>query len=382
MASNQVLQQLIFSIETNTAQLKKGLDDAKSQFSSLSSGIKQIGGVIAGAFAVSAIISAGKAVFEFANEIGEANAKVRDLTNLTGNDLRDVTASIKATSDVFKTDFNETLKVTNALAHTYGISFQEASKLVQQGVALQDDDASQLLGIIKQFSPSFKTLGLTAEQTFAIVSQKMDSGIIPETAIGAIGKATQNLREMNATAQQALKAIGINSDELALSIRTGTITEYQAIQQVSEKMKGFREDSKEVGDVLKNVFGKSGVQAGAQFIESLSTMSTKWGEVMDQADSVEKSNLRIAAAQTEINKELVSLFGESSTYMASLKADAYELALKALIQVKQSVIEVVNYFFDLYNSSLFFRAIVQDLIFVFENLLEVVKFFGSNLIDL
>jgi hypothetical protein len=377
----KLVSELIFEINANTAAFKSALEETKGKLTNLSTGLKEIGGAIAGAFAVGSIIAAGKAAFDFINRIGDATAKVRDLTNLTGNDLTNVTASIKATSDTFGTDFNETLKTTNALANNYGISFEEASTLVQQGIALQDDDAGQLLGLIKQFSPSFKTLGLDAKQSFAIVSQAMDSGIIPETAIGAIGKATQNLREMNANAQKALQNIGINSDELSLRIKNGSMTEYEAIQKIAEKMKGFGANSKEVGDTLMQVFGKQGVQAGAKFIESLSTMTTKWSEVINNADDVEKSNLRIAEAQTEMNKELVQLFGQSSTYFASIKADAYEIAVKAFKQMKQSIMEVVDYFVDLYQRSILFRAIIQDTIFAFKELWTAIKLVGNLIFD-
>jgi hypothetical protein len=379
--AQEVLSSLIFEIAANTASLSKGLSDAKNKISTFSKGVQQIGGYLKAAFAATAIIGAAKEVFNFSQEIGNATSAVNGLTDLFGKDLINVTAGIKATADTFGQDFNEVLKTTNALARQMGVSFEEASHLIQKGVSLNDDNAAEFLGLLKQYPAQFATMGVSASEFIAIASQTMDSGVMSDQGIAAIAKAGNQLRQMNKPASDALKAIGISSEALQASIADGSMTTFQAIQMISNKLKGFKDDSQQVGDVIMNVFGKAGVQAGAEYIKSLGEMDLSLDNVVANTDAAAKANLHLVEASTDLNKVWVSLFGNSSTYWTELKADLIDIAVNAFQKIKKVTVDVINYFIELYNESLMFRLTIQEVILVFKELWSIVKYVFNQIID-
>lgn len=382
MAGNsQILSKLIFEISSNSAQLKQGLAEANSSINQFKNQIKQVGTYIAAAFATEKILEAGKAALDFANEVGEAHAQVRDLTNTSGKDLSDLTANILSTSKAYGTDFTQTLETVNALVHTYGMDYNEAAQLVSEGIALQDEHAGELLGIYKSFSPTFKNLGLDAKQSFAIISQAMDSGVDANTLSMALSKANQNLRSLSDSARKAIDAIGLNSDAIAAGIQSGSISEYEAIQQITGAMGKFSNQSSEVGNLLKEIFGKSGQQINVDFIKSLSTLTTDFEQVKAQGDEVELNNMKIHDSLATIYQVADQAFGESATWFSSMKATLADLSAKVLVSVRDGIVNIINYGIDLYNNSLSFRLLIQGLILNFKELWEAIKLVFNLLID-
>ena len=68
---------------------------------------------------------------------------------------------------------------------------------------------------------------------------------------------------------EALQSIGISADELKNKLANGSITMMQAIQQVSEHLKGVGANTQEAGAIINDVFGRKGVAAGQQQITLL-----------------------------------------------------------------------------------------------------------------
>ncbi len=377
---SNLVSSLLFQIEANTASLTQSLNETKGHVSEFNESLNKLKEFAIEAFAFESIKEGAEKVFEFTQEIGELTDKVSELSRYSGKDLVDLTASIKATSDTFGTDFNETLKTTNTLSKTMGISFSEASKLIQDGTSINHINAVDFLATVKEYSPQFKTLGLDASQSIALITNSLKNGLGTNGA-DAITKAHKNLEELLPTAVASLKAIGINADAMRLAIAEGSLTEFQAIQQISMKMKEFGDNSQEVGNVLINVFGKSGVKAGAQYIESLATMNLSTEDLVKNMDESEKANYDLAKANEELNKIWVQMFGNASTQWANIKTQMTEIAVKTLVGIKEGTIDIINYFIDLYNNSILFRAIIQDVVMVFKNFWEVVKVFATNFMD-
>jgi hypothetical protein len=95
----------------------------------------------------------------------------------------------------------------------------------------------------------------------------------------------------------------------------------------------------------------------------------------------QKQQQALINSTAAFNSELASLFGNSIDAIDSLKISAYDLATKALRAVKSSVVDIINYFIELYNESLAFRAVVQGIIISFKTMWEVVKGLVSTLIN-
>ena len=135
MASgNQIMSSLLFNIEANTASLKTGLEQAKSQISKFSAGLNQIKNVVAGAFAVSAVVGFGKKVFEFATGIDDVIGKIDDLGNSLNLALD--AGKAKAIADTFEVDIDKVISAANSTSKQFGITFTESLNYIQKGLSL------------------------------------------------------------------------------------------------------------------------------------------------------------------------------------------------------------------------------------------------------
>lgn len=166
--ANEIIQDLIFKIDSNTASLKAGLADAKNQVTNFSSQVSKIGGLIKSAFAIGAVVGLAKSVFSFAQEIDDVIGKLDDLGQSV--DLALNAGKLKAISDVFGTDIDKVLSAANAAALQFGISMDDALTLVQQGIALAGPQTEKYLKALESQAASFASLGGNADAFFTIVT--------------------------------------------------------------------------------------------------------------------------------------------------------------------------------------------------------------------
>lgn len=375
---SQILQTLLFNIESNTADLKKGLSEAQNQISTFGKGISKIGDYIKGAFAATAIIGAAKEVFAFSQEIGKATEAVKSLTGYIGKDLVDATAKAKSISDTFDIPFEKLLESARAVSKEFGISIPQALDKIRDGYALTGSE--EFLDILKEYPAQFASMGSSADDFFKIATQSINEGIYSDKGVDAVKEFGLRIRELTPATDNALAAIGLSGAQIQKEIANGTLTTFEALQKVSKRLSQFSDDSQEVGMVLADVFGGAGEDAGIKFIKTLGDASVKFQDLVAGANDSQQAQIRLAQANEELNKTWVEMFGESSTTFNNIKANAIEIATKSIKAIKKSIVDLINYFIDLYNNSILFRAIVQNIIFQFKQLWEVIKLIGSNLI--
>ncbi len=90
---------------------------------------------------------------------------------------------------------------------------------------------------------------------------------------------------------------------------------------------------------------------------------------------------RMLEASSAFNAEIANLFDGTGDALDGLKATAYEIGLKAFQTVKKAIVDTINYFIDLYNNSILFRATVQSIILYFKQMWEIIKLIGNLIAD-
>ena len=124
-------------------------------------------------------------------------------------------------------------------------------------------------------------------------------------------------------------------------------------------MKNFGADSQQVGDVLKNVFGKQGAQAGIQLIEQLDTMTTDIEEVKKQTGEWGETQLENIKLHKELNTYLSSMFDMSQHGFEEMIEKGKMFGTKILVQIMKGLFNTINYFIDWYNESLLLRGAIN-----------------------
>lgn len=318
--------------------------------------------------------------FDYNKGLLEATRLTREFTGYTGEALETMRNSIAATADTMGKDFKDVLGTADNLMANFHLSGEQAMDVINKGFASGADLSGDMLQKIQQYAPTFHDAGISADQMVAIIQQTR-SGIFSDKGLDIIDMASKKIREMSSGTAASLDAIGISSKQVQQELSNGTKSTFDVIQEVSKKMKDFGADSKQVGDVLKNVFGKQGAQAGIQLIEQLDTMSTSLDEVKKQTGAWGDVQLENIKLQNELNTYMSSMFDFSQKGFASIITAGKQFGTKVLIQIMKGLFNTINYFIDWYNESLLLRGIINAIGINFRLMWNAIKLVCNLAID-
>lgn len=286
--------------------------------------------------------------YDYNAGIAEATRLTREFLGVTGEELEQVRSEIESIADTFGKDYKEVLQTVDALTAQYGITAQNALKIIEGGFQAGADVSGNFLANIQQYAPTFHDAGISASELVAILTQTR-SGIFSDKGLQVIEMASKHLREMSTSTAQALDAIGISSQKVAEDLKNGTMSTFDVIQLISTQLKTLPQDSQEVGAVLKDVFGRQGAGAGIQLIEQLGTMTTRLedvkritGEYGESIEEVRKSNERL-------NKALADLFDSSENGFEVMTNQGKVFINSVLIGILNVLTKIKNFIGDVYD---------------------------------
>lgn len=309
---------------------------------------------------VAGVGMAFKWFYDYNKGLMEATRLTREFTGYTGEALETMRNSIAATADTMGKDFKDVLGTADNLMANYHLSGEEAMKVINDGFASGADLSGDMLNKIQQYAPTFHDAGISADQMVAIIQQTR-SGIFSDKGLDIIDMASKKIREMSSGTASSLDAIGISSKQVQEDLANNKKSTFDVIQEVSTKMKNFGANSKQVGDVLKNVFGKQGAQAGIQLIEQLDTMTTDIEKVKKQTGEWGETQLENIKLHRELNTYLSSMFDMSQHGFEKMIEKGKMFGTKILVQIMKGLFNTINYFIDWYNESLLLRGIINAL---------------------
>lgn len=318
--------------------------------------------------------------YDYNKGLMEATRLTKEFTGYTGEALETMRNSIAATADTMGKDFKDVLGTADNLMANFHLSGEQAMDVINKGFASGADLSGDMLQKIQQYAPTFHDAGISADQMVAIIQQTR-SGIFSDKGLDIIDMASKKIREMSSGTASSLDAIGISSKQVQEDLAKGTKSTFDIIQQVASKMKDFGADSQQVGDVLKNVFGKQGAQAGIQLIEQLDTMSTSLDEVKKQTGAWGDVQLENIKLQKELNTYMSSMFDFSQKGFASIITAGKQFGTKILVQIMKGLFNTINYFIDWYNESLLLRVAINAIGTNFRLMWNAIKLVCNLAID-
>lgn len=333
--------------------------------------------------AIGGIAGAGMAFkwfFDYNQGIAEATRLTKEFMGIEGDALRSVRDNIQATADVFGKDYKEVLTTVDALMAQYHISAEEAIKVVNDGFVAGADLSGNFLSQLNQYAPAFHDAGVGADELVAILAQTR-SGIFSEKGMDVISTASKRIREMSTATAQSLDAIGISSKQVEKDLQSGAKSTFDVMQEVSARLKELPQNGQEVGQVLKDVFGKTAADGGLQMIEMLDTMTTKIDDVKAVTGEYGQMQEEQLEAQRELNDAVSTLFDVSEGGFETVIGYIKIFLTRFLTKVIKGITDVINWVIELYNESIAVRGAVQLIIAAVKTLWSAVKMAFNNIID-
>ena len=313
-------------------------------------GIKEIASTV-----WSAVKNVATEWYNYNKAMAEATRLTREFLGITGSELSAMTAEIKATADVWGKEYKETLEAVDTLTSQYGITAQQALKIVQDGFQSGADLNNNMIAKIRQFAPAFHDAGIGASELVAIIQQTR-SGIFSEEGMNLISMAAKKIREMSSATESSLQAVNIDTQLMQQQLSEGSITMMDAIRQVSAKLKELPPNSQQVGEVLKDVFGRQGAAAGLEMIKSLEQMDTDLANLTGTTGEYGRQQAELVKTQTELNEKTAALFSTGEDGWEKMTGMVKVLATKVLVWLIDGLIQVTNYVIGLYNDSMTLRV--------------------------
>ena len=353
----------------------------EGMFSSISGGWTKLVGVATAAVAsISAAIEGAKWFYNYNMEVEEAQRLTREFFNIQGDELVHTQSQISALAEQFGKDYKEVLGTVESLTNQYGISTAEAINVIKDGLQAGADLNGTFLSQIQQYGPAFSDAGASVKDLVASITQTR-SGIFNEAGMGLIQTATNRIRTMSTATQSALNSIGISSKQLEADLISGKTSILEAIKMISGKIKELPENSMQVGQVMKAVFGKTASNEGMKLVKTLADMSTNMEELKGVTGEYGELQREEVDAQAELNEKMSKFFGLGEHGFDELTMKAKIFGVKALSKIIDYTVKIINYFIDLYNESKVFRAGIEHIKNNFKSTWEVFKFGVYLVID-
>lgn len=351
--------------------LGRGGAESKGVFTAMSDGAKALGKTLLGLLSnpvflsIAGITAAGAAFkwwYDYNAGLVEATRLTQQFTGKSGDDLKVFRNEVQAVADSFGADFRETLIATNALSKQFGISTNEALELVKDGFVSGADANGEFLDTLKEYPAYFKEAGISADQFVAIVAETNKMGIFSDKGVDAIKEANLRLREMTTATAAALDGIGISSEQVQKDLQTGTKTTFDVIQEVSAKLAELPDNAATVGTAIADIFGGPGEDAGLQYLRTLKDISTNMDDVKGKAGVLAQLQEEQLQSQIELQNALSGLFDATGGNFETLTTKAKVFVNQGLTAIIKGVINVINYFIELYNESVLIRAIWNGIV--------------------
>ena len=305
-------------LTTDAAGLKKVLQSAiapaenlKKSLINWSQGVQAIDAI------TNTISTVSSALSQFSDRmkgLQSANIAITQLTGKTGDEMLKLRSKVQAVSEHFGTDFNETLRAANALSKGFGISMEDAMKLVQDGLVSGANAGGDFIDTVREYPRYFKEAGLSAEDFVAITTNAAQQGIFSDKGVDVIKEGNLRIREMTTATADALNGIGISAEKVQADLQAGSITTFDVMQMVAAKLNELPASSAAVGTAIADIFGEPGEDAGLEYIKTLANIQLNMDAVKAATQGTAEQQERQIQMQENLKNGLSGLIDLSAIY--------------------------------------------------------------------
>lgn len=244
----------------------------------------------------------------------DANIRITQLTGKTGDEMRKLRSSVQAVSEHFGADFNETLQAANALSKGFGISIDDAMKLLRDGLVSGANANGDFIDTLREYPRYFKEAGLSAEDFVAIATNAAQQGVFSDKGVDVIKEGNLRIREMTTATAAALEGIGISAEKVQEGLRSGALTTFEVMQMVAAKLNELPASSSAVGAAIADIFGGPGEDAGLEYIKTLANIQLNMEAVKAATQGTAEQQERQIQMQEKMKNTLSSIIDLSSIY--------------------------------------------------------------------
>jgi hypothetical protein len=292
-------------------------------------------------------------------EIEKTNQLVRDLTQESGDAVDLIRIRAEELSNTFDVDVKESIESAKSLAKGFGISYEEAFDIIEDGAIRGKLTSGEFLDSLKEYPVQFKNAGFSATEFADIVNAGIDLSIYSDKLPDAIKEFNLAITEQTPAAREALEnAFGPEfTGKLLDGLRDGSITAKDALAQISGEAERIGLNSQQAQLLTADLFKGAGEDAGG----ALNIFKAVNQALNDQKKPLTDIQL-LQKQQLEANKELnlvqTQLFASGSKGFNMWIQKGKLFATETIIKILKGGVDLYNWFVDLNNESQVFSGIL------------------------
>lgn len=170
----------------------------------------------------------GESFEDIANSMSQVKQVMGDLG---AEELEAVTQNALMLRDTFEFDVTESVRAANSLMDQFGITSEEAYNLIAQGAQNGLNQNGDMMDVLNEYSLQFSQMGYSAEDMFNMISNGAESGTWSIDKLGDAAKEF-NIRMSDGTANDAIKALGLNVEDVNKRYAAGGESAQGATQEI------------------------------------------------------------------------------------------------------------------------------------------------------
>ena len=246
------------------------------------------------------------------DELNEVKGKLTQLDeNLKGSKLNNAASTVKAISLTYNKSVEEiTLAVKGLNAQTKDTS--KSLDLIKKGFEAGADASGEMLTQLKEYPTMMNDARVSAEEMIAIMAHSEKMSVYDDKGIDAIKEGMLRVREGTKSAQDAMKALGIDTEDIYAKIKAGTLSYFDVIKMVSGKLKDVGADSRITGKAIADIFGGPGEDAGYEYLSTLGEIDTNLNTLIDKSSEYNILKAEELKANEKLNQVYSSLTSTGS----------------------------------------------------------------------
>lgn len=279
-------------------------------------------------------------------DIGQAMSKVtQQMGELSDKDLQTVTEGVYALSDVFETDFNETLRGVDQLMTQFGISADEALDLMATGSQEGLNYTDELGDNIAEYGGKFEQAGYSAEEYFQLLKNGTDGGAYNLDKVNdAINEVTNKLAD--GSIESSLDKYSGKTQNLFKEWQKGRASQKDVIDSIVNDISNCKNEQ-EALTMAATAFGTMGEDANLDFIKSLTSVGDAFSDTEGKMESLKEVKYNDLGSMFEGLKRTVEVLliplGEQ---LIPLLKDIIDDILPAIKDFLPQLVEMISGFVE------------------------------------
>lgn len=203
-------------------------------------------------------------IYQFNNELLEANKLTAQVTKLQSDELDRMTVRSQSLEQLFNFDRKEVLEAARNLVQSFGITYEEAMDRIEDGVARGGSANDEFIKSIKEYPVFFAKAGYSAQEFINLINAGYDLGVYDDKLPDALKEFDLSMREQTKSTRDALvNAFGAPfADDILKRVSQGKTTVKDALVEITAESQKYNLSQKQQAQLTADIFRGAGEDAG------------------------------------------------------------------------------------------------------------------------